>query len=93
MPAHTVIDNSANIFPNTVSIADLAQFLPLFKENKSKDLNIYQVEQAMSEEYSFEIEKFEFEYATGYSAWFKDGSVLHVGASADCDDPSIYGWN
>lgn len=90
--ARTVVDNSKNIYPDTVSIADLAQFLPLFKENKSEDLNIYQVEQAMSEEYSYEIERFEFEYATGYSAYFKDGSVLHVSASADCDDPSQYGW-
>ena len=92
MTARIVIDNEANIYPGTVSIADLAQFMPLFKENKSEDLNIYQVEDAMSKEYRTEITKFEFEYGTGYSAWFQDGSVLHVSASAECEDPSKYGW-
>lgn len=90
--ARVVIDNTNNMYPGKISIADLAQYVPTVRDNKSDDLNIYQVEAAMKDAYPFEIERFEFEYATGYSAWFKDGSAIHISASAECDDPQQYGW-
>jgi len=89
--ARVTVDNTKNLYPGTTTIADLAQYCPMFKENKSEDLNIYQVEDMMTREYKNEIEKFEYEYATGYTAYFKDGSVLSVGAWADCHNPeAIY---
>lgn len=84
--ARITVDNTNNMYPGKVSIADLAQFMPLFKK-KSDDLDIYEVEDMMSREYKFEIEKFEYEYCTGYTAFFKDGSILSVGAWADCENP------
>jgi hypothetical protein len=78
--AKITIDNSGNKWPGTVSIADLAQFTPLLVLNSSKDIDIYEVEDAMNKAWRFEIADFEYEYATGYSATFKDGSIIHIGA-------------
>lgn len=89
--AKITVDNSANMFPGTVSIADLARNTPFLKAS-SDDLNIYQVQHEMEKEWPFEIESFEFEYCTGYSATFKDGSRIHIGAWSECDKPEQYGW-
>lgn len=81
--AKITIDNSGERFGSKVSIADLAQFVPTIRDNHSNDLTIYQVESAMSDAYPFEIADWSYEYLTGYSATFKDGSIIHVGAWKD----------
>lgn len=83
--AKITVDNSNNIYPGSVSIADLAQFLPILN-NDSNWLDIYLVESAMSEAWPHEIERFEYEFATGYSAYFKDGTAIHIGAWNDRDE-------
>lgn len=82
---HVIVDNSGEIFGDKVSIADLAQYS--FK-NESKDtLHIYRADQILSRDWRDELVSVEMEYALGVSATFKDGSVLRIGAPADCCRP------
>ena len=80
--AKVTVDNTKQIFDSKVTIADLARNTPILSRD-SDCLNIYEVEEAMSQEWQFEIESWEYEYLTGYSAKFKDGSIIHVGAWAE----------
>lgn len=77
--ARVRIDNSKNLWPGTVTIADLAANTAILKRD-SDLLSIYEVQEAFEEEWKFEVEAWEYEYGTGYSARFKDGSVINVGA-------------
>jgi len=83
--AKITVDNSGNLWPGTVSIADLAQNTPILA-NDSDWLDIYLVEAAMSDAWPFEIERFEYEFATGYSAYFRDGTSIHIGAWNERDE-------
>ena len=40
----------------------------------------------MSREWPWEIETWNYEYLTGYSAKFKDGSIIHIGAWAEGEE-------
>ena len=77
--AKVTVDTTNNIFPGTVTIAELARWTPIL-EHSSHDLDIYEVEEAMTAAWKWEIAEWSYEYATGYSATFKDGSQIHVGA-------------
>jgi hypothetical protein len=83
--AKITVVNDGNIFPGTVSIADLAANTEFLKES-SKNMTIYYVEYMMRQEWKWEIESFDYEYATGYSAKFKDGSEIHIGAWSEGED-------
>lgn len=83
--ARISIDTTGEIYGSTVTIADLAQYTPILSRD-SDCLTIYEVEEAMSREWPWEIETWEYEYLTGYSAKFKDGSIIHVGAWAEGDE-------
>lgn len=80
--ARVTIDNSKQIFDSKVTIADLAANTEIL-ERDSDDLNIYAVQKAFDKEWKFEIADWDYEYLVGYSATFKDGSKIHVGAWAD----------
>lgn len=83
--ARVTVDNSKQLFGSTTTIADLAANTEILSRD-SDDLDIYTVQKAMHREWRFEIEAWEYEYLTGYSATFKDGSVIHVSAWADGDE-------
>lgn len=84
--ARVTVDNSGNIWPESkTTIADLAANTPILRE-PSDELDIYQIEAAMKKEWWFEIANWEYEYCTGYSATFKDGSAIHIGAWADGEE-------
>lgn len=76
--ARISIDTTGEIYGATVTIADLAQYTPILSRD-SDCLTIYEVEEAMSREWQWEIETWNYEYLTGYSAKFKDGSVTTLG--------------
>lgn len=76
--ARISIDTTGEIYGATVTIADLAQYTPILSRD-SDCLTIYEVEEAMSREWPWEIETWNYEYLTGYSAKFKDGSVTTLG--------------
>lgn len=77
--ARVRIDNSGNLWPGTVTIADLAANTAIL-ERDSDVLSIYDVQEAFEAEWAFEVATWEYEYGTGYSAKFKDGSAINVGA-------------
>jgi hypothetical protein len=83
--ARISIDTTGQIYRSTVTVADLAQYTPILSRD-SDCLTIYEVEEAMSREWKWEIETWEYEYLTGYSATFKDGSIIHIGAWAEGDE-------
>ena len=88
--AKITIDNTGNKWPGTVSIADLAKNTEFLKRH-SDDFDIYEVQEAMDKEWRFEIADYEYEYGTGYSATFTDGSVIHVGAwKTETNEDDIY---
>jgi hypothetical protein len=93
--ARVTVNNDGNIFFKqgefNVTIADLAALLPILKRH-SNTLNIYEVQAAFEADWKHEIAEWEYEYATGYTARFKDGSAISVGAWADAD-PADYGYN
>jgi hypothetical protein len=83
--ARVTVDNSRQIFGDKVTIADLAANTEILSRS-SDDLDIYTVQRAMAREWKFEIADWEYEYLTGYSATFKDGSIIHVGAWAEGEE-------
>lgn len=87
--AKVTVDNSGERFGDKTTIADLAANSP-FLALDSHDLNIYLVEMLMGFEWKHEIESYEYEICTGYSATFKDGSKLYIGAWKDGDDSFWY---
>lgn len=87
--AKVTIDNSKERFGDKVTIADLAANSPWLAMD-SHDLNIYLVQMLMEMDWKFEIESYEYEICTGYSATFKDGSILHIGAWKNADDSFWY---
>lgn len=88
MAARLTVDRSAEIFGAEVSIADLA--VHSFTGLASETANIYDVWRILTEDWRDELDtsRSELEYACGVSARFRDGSVLHIGAWADCCDGS-----
>ncbi len=82
--AHVRIDNSKEQFGANVSLADLAQFS--FKDMSSERLNIYRAAEILMSDWRWEVDTFDYEYGLGMSAYFKDGSAIHVAAPADGDD-------
>ena len=89
--ARIVVDNEKNIYPGTVSIADLAQYATdadgiQVKSRDSTKMHIYYVAGVYLNEYAHEIQEWSFEYGTGFSARFKDGSAIHISASGECSD-------
>ncbi len=83
--AKIAVDNTGSAWPSAVTIADLARFTPILSRH-SNDLNIYEVQWEMAKAWPFEIAVWSYEYCTGYSATFKDGSVIHIGAWADGEE-------
>lgn len=79
-------DNSGNTMGGNTTIADLAQFS--FNGRDSQDMNIYQADEILRRDWRFELADVQMEYALGVSATFKDGTILHVAAWADCCDGS-----
>lgn len=77
--AYVKVDTTGNLWPGTVTIADLAANTEIL-ETPSERLSIYQVQEAFAAEWRFEIADWEYEYGNGYSARFKDGSAIYVGA-------------
>jgi hypothetical protein len=80
--AKITIDRANEIFGSKTTIADLAQFTEILSRDSDR-LNIYEVEEAMTREWKHEIASWEYEYLTGYTATFKDGSRISIGAWAD----------
>lgn len=78
--ARIIIDNTKIEFPGT-SIADLAQFTPGL-DASSKDISVYDVEDALLAAWAFEIApgSMEAEYPNWCQVSFKDGSRIRVGA-------------
>lgn len=79
MSAHTRIEKSGNLWPGTVTIAELAANTPILRRD-SDCLTIYEVQEAFDADWRFEIAEWEYEYGIGYYAKFKDGSALFVSA-------------
>lgn len=88
--AKVTVNNKSERFGDKVSIADLAANTPFLLALDSDDLNIYLVEMLMTFEWQHEIESHEYEICHGYSATFKDGSQIHIGAWKDADDSFWY---
>lgn len=86
MAAFLEIDRRAEQFGAMVTISDLAA--NSFPEHRSAFANIYEVWEVLERDWPFELDRAgsSMEYATGVSARFRDGSVLHIGAWADCCD-------
>lgn len=84
--ARVSVDNSGEIFGSKCSIADLAQYFPIARDNHSRDLNVYEVAAAYEREYKHELRESVMEYPTGCGFYFRDGSVLHVAAWAECSE-------
>ena len=88
MAAFIQVDRSAERFGSAVSIADLA--VHSFPGHQSAFVHIYEVWEVLERDWRFELDRdaSSMEYATGVSARFRDGSVLHISAWADCCDGS-----
>lgn len=84
MTVQLSVDNTAEIFGDTTSIADLAQFS--FAGEDSQLLHIYRADEILRADWRDEIREIEMEYALGVIATFKDGSKLNVAAWGDCCD-------
>lgn len=78
------VDNTAEIFGDVTSIADLAQFS--FAGEDSQQLHIYRADEILRADWRDEIRDVEMEYALGITATFTDGSKLLVSAWGDCCD-------
>ena len=87
--AKITIDNDGNRWPGSVTIADLAQFTPLFA-CPSDALDIYMVQEAMEEEWRFELEDTEAEYGCGCAFTYADGSRLIVAAWMERDETDAH---
>lgn len=84
MSARLVVDRSAELFGSNVTIADLAAHsFPAFD---SQSVHIYEVWDVLERDWRDELDRSgsTMEYALGVSARFRDGSILHIGAWADC---------
>ena len=88
MAAFLAVDRRAEQFGAAVTIADLA--VNSFPEYQCAFANIYEVWEALERDWRFELDHAgsSMEYATGVSARFRDGSVLHIAAWAACCDGS-----
>lgn len=88
MAAFVQIDRSAERFGAAVTIADLAA--NSFPDHQSAFTHIYDVWEVLERDWRFELDRAgsTMEYATGVSARFRDGSVLHISAWADCCEGS-----
>lgn len=84
--AKITVDNSAEMFGAATSIADLARFS--FESFDSDAVSIYFLDGILDTDWKWETARMEYEYATGLSAWFKDGSAIHVGAWRTSEDES-----
>lgn len=86
MTARLVVDRRAELFGAATTIADLA--VHSFADLVSEQTHIYDVWAIFERDWSDELDyaASEMEYATGVCARFRDGSILHVGAWADCCD-------
>lgn len=79
-------DNSGNTMGGKVTLADLATFS--FNDCDSQTMDIYHADAILRRDWPFELADVQMEYALGVSATFKDGTILHVAAWADCCDGS-----
>lgn len=88
MPAFVHVDRSAEHFGAAVTIADLA--VHSFPRHECAFANIHEVWEVLERDWPCELDRAgsTTEYATGVSARFKDGSVLHVAAWAACCEGS-----
>lgn len=88
MSARLVVDRSAELFGSDVTIADLALYS--FPALDSRGVHIYEVWDVLERDWRDELDRSgsTMEYALGVSARFRDGSILHIGALADCCDGS-----
>lgn len=88
MSARLVVDRSSGHFGSNVTIADLA--IHSFPGLESHGAHIYEVWEVLERDWCEELDRSgsSMEYCTGVSARFRDGSVLHIGAWADCCDGS-----
>ena len=86
MTSRLVVDNSVEIFGAKVSIADLA--VHSFPRLDSRSATIYAVWAVLERDWRDELDHAasEMEYTCGVTARFRDGSILHIGAWADCCD-------
>lgn len=86
MSARLVVDRRGELFGAAVTIADLA--VHSFNDLVSEQAHIYDVWAVLERDWRDELDRSasEMEYATGVAAHFRDGSILHVGAWADCCD-------
>jgi hypothetical protein len=84
MAAFVEVDRRAEQFGAAVTIADLA--VNSFPDHQCASASIYEVWEALERDWRFELDRTgsTMEYATGVSARFCDGSVLHIAAWADC---------
>lgn len=84
MTAFVEVDRRAEQFGAAVTIADLA--VNSFPDHQCASASIYEVWEALERDWRFELDRTgsTMEYATGVSARFRDGSVLHIAAWADC---------
>jgi len=89
MAARIVVDRTAELFGAAVTIADLA--LNSFVGLDSDRTHIYEVWDTLERDWRDELDRSgsSLEYATGVSARFNDGSVLHIGAWSDCCDGTV----
>lgn len=88
MGALLAVDRRAELFGAAVTIADLA--LHSFPDHDGDAVTIYDVWDRLERDWAHELDRAasEVEYAVGVTARFRDGSVLHVAARADCCDGS-----
>ena len=88
MAAFLAVDRRTEQFGAAVTIADLA--VNSFPDHQCAFANIYEVWEALERDWRFELDRSgsTMEYATGVSARFRDGSVLHIAAWAACCDGS-----
>lgn len=80
------VDNTAELFGDKVSIADLAQFS--FNGEDSNTLHVYRADQILMRDWRDELSGVELENGCGVYATFKDGSRLSVSTWADCCTPA-----
>ena len=88
MPSRLTVDRSEEIFGAPTTIADLAK--NSFPHLDSDKVHIYEVWQVLETDWRDELDRSAstMEYTMGVSAKFHDGSILHIGAWADCCDGS-----
>ena len=86
MGAFLAVDRKAERFGAEVTIADLA--VHSFPAHASDLVNIYEVWEVLERDWQYELDRAasETEYTVGVTARFRDGSVLHISAWADCCD-------